>query len=468
MSANQSLLRGIPKVDYLLSVPKIRESDEFSHEAAAYAIREVVARLRDEIIHGERYELPGSSELTDMILKKIRENARPSPRRVINAAGVILHTNLGRAPLAKAAADAVYSVSVRYSTLEYNVEKGERGSRHSHVTDLLTRLTGAEDGIAVNNNAGAVLLMLSALASGKEVIVSRGELVEIGGAFRIPEVMEQSGCILKEVGTTNRTRILDYEQAIDKERTGALLKAHTSNYKILGFTEDVPLGDLAELVKKHGLPTLYDLGSGSLIPLEPYGIHGEPGIGQCLSSGVDVLCFSGDKLLGGPQAGIIIGKKEHIARIKKHPLARAVRIDKLTLAALEATLRLYLEPEKAMREIPVLRMLSTSREELLEKAERLAGMLPEFSGQIKIQDSVSQIGGGSVPTQDIPTAVLEILPANKSVMELEAQLRGCEIPIIGRISQGRLLLDVRTVEEDDFPYIAKNLRCLLASNPGGN
>jgi L-seryl-tRNA(Ser) seleniumtransferase len=329
------------------------------------------------------------------------------------------------------------------------------------VARLISKLCGAEDAIVVNNNAAAVLLMLGALAKGKDVIISRGELVEIGGGFRIPEVMEQSGCNLKEVGATNRTRLSDYQNAIREDSTGALLKVHTSNYRVIGFTEETPLSELAALGRKHRLPVLYDLGGGSLIPLERYGIQGEPCVSDCVAAGADVLCFSGDKLLGGPQAGIIIGKKEAIGKIKKHPLARAMRIDKLTLAALEATLRLYLEPEKAISDIPVLRMLTENKENLNQKAMRLLAKLENLGSQVGVTSCESQVGGGSVPMHALPSAAVQISPRSISVTTLERNLRALDTPIIGRICKERLLLDLRTVDEHDFDYIASSLLDIL-------
>jgi len=372
-----------------------------------------------------------------------------------------LHTNLGRAPLAPQAVEAVCAVASGYSTLEYDAEQGARGSRHSHVSGLLTRLTGGEAALVVNNNAAAVLLMLASLAGGQEVIVSRGELVEIGGSFRIPEVMEQSGCTLREVGATNRTRISDYEKAIHPEKTGALLKAHTSNYKIMGFTQEVSPRELAALGAEHGLPFLYDLGSGPLLPLTPFGIADEPHVAECISAGADVVCFSGDKLLGGPQAGIIVGKSTYIDKMKNHPLARALRIDKLTLAALEATLRLYLDPELAAVQIPTLRMLSATPQSLIEAARRLAALLRSAGDQVALLEDAGQIGGGSAPTQLLPGTVIAVTPRTVSLTELERRLRCCQPAIIARIAKERLLIDPRTIDEADFEYLAGRLIAAL-------
>lgn len=448
--ANENLMRRIPKVDLLLSVPALVECP-----GAADAAREELDALREGIRAGAIAEIPPLETLAQRVRIRLQLAARPSLRPVINGTGVILHTNLGRACLAKAAAEAVTRVAGGYSTLEYNVEEGRRGSRHDHVASLLCKLTGAEAAMAVNNNAAAVLLVLSAMTKGKEVPISRGELVEIGGSFRVPEVMEQGGAILREVGTTNKTHLQDYEAVITPE-TGALLKVHTSNYRIMGFSESVSLTELAELAHKHGLPVIEDLGSGSLAPLEPYGILDEPCVPASMEAGADVVTFSGDKLLGGPQAGIIIGKKRYIDVIKKHPLARALRIDKLTLAALEATLRLYLEGRA--REIPVVGMLSAAPDELRKKAETLLSLLGEISGLIaEAVPAEGQVGGGSVPTYLLPSWALALTP-ECGVEVFEARLRALDPPVVGRIYKGRYLLDVRTLFEEDFAGLAEGIR----------
>ena len=449
--AHRELLRQIPKMDELVARQGLVEKASISE--LTRAAREVTQRLRADILSGECAELPSAEAIENMVLAQITRENTPNLRRVINATGVILHTNLGRAPLAPQATQAVLAAASGYSTLEYDAELGARGSRHSHVDRLLTRITGAEGALVVNNNAAAVMLMLAALTKGRDVIVSRGELVEIGGSFRIPEVMEQSGCTLREVGATNRTRASDYENAIS-ENTGALLKAHTSNYKIMGFTGEVSARELAELGAKHALPFLYDLGSGPLLPLAPFGVTDEPCVAECVAAGADVICFSGDKLLGGPQAGIIVGKGEYIAKMKKHPLARALRIDKLTLAALEATLRLYSDPEQALAQIPTLRMLSADQQTLRESAERLASLLASAGGQISVIEDAGQIGGGSAPTQLLPGTVVAITPSEVSLTELERRLRLCQPAIVARIAKERLLIDPRTIDQADFEYLA--------------
>lgn len=448
------LLRAIPKVDTLLAMPLL-----IGQSGVTEAARAELDALREAILHGDLTALPTLDVLGDRVLARMEQNARFHLRPVINGTGVILHTNLGRACMAKAATQAVAKVAGGYSTLEYKVEEGCRGSRHDHISDLVCKLTGAEAAIAVNNNAAAVLLVLSALTKGKEVILSRGELVEIGGSFRVPEVMEQGGAILREVGTTNKTHLSDYENAITPE-TGALLKVHTSNYRIMGFTETPSLAELTELAHKQDLPLIEDLGSGALVRLEQFGILDEPCVLASAQAGADVVTFSGDKLLGGPQAGIIIGKKKYIDVVKKHPLARAMRIDKLTLAALEATLRIYLEPAR-LEEIPVLAMLGASETALHEKAAKLAEMTGELRDAVlEVVPTQGQVGGGSVPTHLLPSWAVAVMPQAGAEV-LEERLRQIDPPIVGRIYKGQYLLDVRTLFEDDFAYIAQALRAAL-------
>ena len=371
------LLRAIPKVTELYDLPEVSDLREhYASSSVTEWIRTVLEQLRSAILSGEVTTLPTLEELGDRICRVAARESLPSLRPVINATGVILHTNLGRGCLSDRAADAVYDIARGYSTLEYNVEAGHRGSRHDHVEKLLCRLTGAESAMVVNNNAAAVMLILSTLAQGGEVITSRGELVEIGGSFRVPDIMELCGCHLREVGTTNKTHLSDYERAIG-EQTRALLKVHTSNYRIVGFTESLPLSDIVALGCRTGLPVVEDLGSGSLVDLEHYGIHDEPTAQNSIRAGVDVVSFSGDKLLGGPQAGIILGKKPYIDRMKRHPLARAIRVDKMTIAALWATLTTYQDLHRAEQEIPTLAMLAVSGEDLRASAAQLCALLKE-------------------------------------------------------------------------------------------
>ncbi len=442
-------MRKIPKVDELLRRPALAA---LAPVPAAEAVRQELDELRRGMLSGEIQEVPEAEELERRILDRARRNAMPSLRGVINGTGVVLHTNLGRACLSEEAARAAYDVARSYSTLEYDVEKGARGLRYTHVEPLLCRLTGAEAAMVVNNNAAAVLLILSALAAGGEVITSRGELVEIGGSFRVPDIMEACGCHLREVGTTNRTHLSDYEKAIGEE-TKALLKVHTSNFRVVGFTESVPLADLTALAHERGLPMVEDLGSGSLVDLETFGIHGEPTVQASVRAGVDIVSFSGDKLLGGPQAGIILGSREWIAKLRRHPLTRAMRVDKMTLAALEATLRSYADGT-AMEQVPVLRMLGTEPEQLRGRAEMLCDMLTKAGVQAEVVPEQDQVGGGSVPTQLLPTWAVAVMPARGTVDGLEQALRRRERPIVGRIAHDRYLLDARTLNQEDFAAIA--------------
>ncbi len=449
----QEMLRSIPKVDELMRLDPLQAlARELPQTALRDAVRTELEELRRGILAGETAQLPGTEDICANICRRAREDALPSLRPVVNGTGVVLHTNLGRACLSQRAADAVAAVARGYSTLEYDIDGGCRGSRHSHIEELLAKVTGAEAAMVVNNNAAAVLLILSSVGKGGEVITSRGELVEIGGSFRIPEIMVQCGCTLREVGATNKTHLRDYEGAITPE-TRALLKVHTSNYKIVGFSESVPLAELVELGRKHGLPVIEDLGSGSLVDLEQFGIHGEPTVQQSVRAGVDIISFSGDKLLGGPQAGIIIGGKRYIDQLKRHPLARAMRVDKMTLAALRETLYSYLEEEMALREIPTLSMLAAPVHELHAKAAVLCQKLTDRGLTAQVVPTEDQVGGGSVPTQLIPTWAVAIDPGTLTVDQLEEKLRRRALPIIGRITHEQYLLDARTLMERDFDYI---------------
>lgn len=452
----KQLLRSIPKVDELLKNKALQDAcAKIAPQTVTDAVRRVLDDLRLGVLNGEITEIPETDILCSRISTLARQKSLPSLRGVINGTGVILHTNLGRACLSKRAAAAVAEVAGNYSTLEYDLTTGSRGLRYSHVESLLKKLTGAESALVVNNNAAAVLLVLSAMASGGEVVTSRGELVEIGGAFRIPEIMESCGCHLREVGTTNKTHLQDYADAIG-ENTRALMKVHTSNFQILGFTESVPLAELVELAHSNGLPVIQDLGSGSLYNLEKFGIQGEPTVQNSIQSDVDVVTFSGDKLLGGPQAGIILGKRKLVDKFKRHSLTRAMRIDKMTLAALEATLRSYAEGT-AEKEIPTLIMMGTKPEELHTRADRLCKMLTAAGIDAQVLPEQDQVGGGSVPTQLLPTFVTAIRPKNGTVDTLDAALRLRARPIIGRISHERYLLDARTVREEDFTCIVHAL-----------
>ena len=458
MSVNSQLLRKIPKVDELLRHEKL-SALSCQHTVLTEAVREVIDSLRQQILAGEEPAMDLES-ICNEVIRCVTKKTTMSLRPVINATGIVLHTNLGRAKLSDAAVQAIQSVAQDYNTLEYNLEKGSRGSRYAHVEKLISKLTGAEDAMVVNNNAAAVMLVLSTMARGKEVVVSRGELVEIGGAFRVPEIMAQSGGTLVEVGTTNKTHPSDYVRAVT-ENTGAFLKVHTSNFKIMGFSEDVSLEEMVAMGHERGIPVIFDLGSGAMVRLEDYGILDEPNVLDSIKTGVDVLSFSGDKLLGGPQAGIIIGKREYIEAMKKNPLTRAFRIDKLTLAALEATLREYLDPADALEHNPTLRMITATMDTLQPKGEHLYDCMQKVcdgSFRVSLTEDFGQVGGGSVPTQMIRSAVVAVEPDHVSLDELEKRLRELSLPIIARISKERLLLDVRTIEEHHFEYVAQSIK----------
>ena len=446
----EQLLRALPKVDELLRCQELAQvCREYGERAVTQGIRSEVEKLRRSILEGKARELPERQTLLESIVRRVQWDALPSFRQVINGTGVLLHTNLGRACLSEKATQAVSDAAGRYSNLEYDLAAGSRGSRYSHVEALLCRLTGAESALVVNNNAAAVLLVLSALTQGGQVPVSRGELVEIGGSFRVPEIMEACGAQLKEVGATNKTHLSDYERAIGPE-TRAIIKVYTSNYRIVGFSETPALADLVALGHRHNLPVIEDLGSGSLLDLNRFGLHDEPTVRESIRAGVDVVSFSGDKLLGGPQAGIILGRKQYLDILKKHPLNRAMRVDKMTLAALEVTLHSY--ERGAEEEIPVIAMLAAKPEDLKKKAEVLQGMLIRTGVDCEIIPSESQVGGGSVPNQNLASWAVAL---DGDVNALEQKLRLGMMPVIGRIHEGRYLLDVRTLWQEDFPSIVR-------------
>lgn len=458
----------IPKVDEMLNNDKINEKlDKLPRKIVVDSIREEIEILRTEIreynysadIVKKRVE-----ELSDLILRRIDRKRDMNLRRVINCTGVVLHTNLGRSLIGERVMKNICEVSQNYSNLEFDLEKGVRGSRYDHVEQLLKEITGAESAMVVNNNAAAVMLVLNTLAKGKEVIVSRGELVEIGGSFRVPEVMEQSGAYLVDVGTTNKTHISDYENKVDED-TAALMKVHTSNYRILGFTSSVTLEDLNQLKRKYDLPLIEDLGSGVLIDLSKYGLEYEPTVQDSIKKGVDVITFSGDKLLGGPQAGIIVGKKEYIEEMKKNQLTRALRIDKFTISALEATLKLYLDEKMAIENIPTLKMLTTDIQILDERANQLKNMIQNNididSLMVEIVDDFSQVGGGSLPLERIPTKCLTMWSTELNVNYLEKKLRDFEVPIITRINNDKIYIDLRTVKDEELNMILKGIEFAL-------
>ncbi len=454
-----SRFRGLPKVDALLEREDLSSlCVELPRPLVVEAVREAVDSVRRALAAGQDVPVDAGSVAADALVRA-RARARPSLRRVVNATGVVVHTNLGRSPLAPSAMDAVDAVARGYSTLEYDADSGERGSRHSHVEDLIRRVTGAEAAMAVNNNAAAVLLTLACLARGREAIVSRGQLVEIGGSFRVPDVMAESGAIMVEVGTTNKTHLRDYENAIC-ERTGLLLKVHSSNFRVVGFVQEVSAGELVALGAERGVPVFEDQGSGVLVDLRRWGLPGEPTVSESVAAGVDVVSCSGDKLLGGPQAGILAGKREVVERLKRHPLARAVRLDKMTLAALEATLRLYIDPDRAARELPTLRMLFATRDEMATRAARLADAISKRCGGAYltgVHDDVSRAGGGALPMADIPTVTVAVSPQGMGVEDLERRLRAGEPPVVARIADGRLLIDPRTLTESDEREVVEAL-----------
>ena len=460
---NKNLLyRSIPKVDVLLEDEAVKEMiEQYSRDSVMEAIHIEMDKLRKFIGQCEEEEKTKDqiALLKEHIELTVAAMHTPNMKMVINGTGTILHTNLGRAPIGRKHMERVAALATGYSNLEYNLEAGRRGERYAHFEKLLCKITGAEAAMAVNNNAAAVMLVLSSLAKGGEVVVSRGELVEIGGKFRIPDVMEQSGAILVEVGTTNKTHYDDYEDAITEE-TKALLKVHTSNYRIVGFTDTVGIDELIPLAKEHGLPVIEDLGSGVLIDLSKYGITYEPTVQESIAKGADVVCFSGDKLLGGPQAGIIIGKKKYIDKMKKNQLTRALRIDKFTAATLELVLQEYLSEENAIQNIPVLRMITKLLEEVTNEARTLSRMLKRagLPAKIELQACESQIGGGSLPLERIPSMAVTIRPKKITVPELEERMRHLPIPVIPRTVNDTILLDVRTMDKKTFKVLASQLK----------
>ena len=463
----KDLLKHLPKIDELLLA--LEKKGSFLQNGRDYLVaasRAVVEELRAAILSspGSMTKMPHLNDVVGRVEKRMATMHRFRLRKVVNATGVVLHTNLGRSPLCGEAMERLIEVAGSYSNLEYDLEKGERGLRYSHVRELLCLLSGAEEALVVNNNAAAVLLVLDTLARGREGIVSRGELVEIGGEFRIPDIMEKSGAILREVGTTNRTRQGDYERAIS-DRTGLIMKVHTSNFRIVGFTEEVSLDALVSLGGRYGIPVMDDLGSGCMIDLASYGLGHEPTVRAVMSSGVDVATISGDKLLGGPQAGIILGKQEIMKGIMKNPLNRALRIDKLTLAALEGTLVQYLNPQNAVREIRTLRCLTEPMPVTAKRAKKLAAVLRRAGIadlKIVLKKGFSAVGGGALPMQEIETMLVSMRYDGLSSVRLEERLRRLDVPVIARIDGEEVLLDVRTVGDDEFLLIRNGMKAIAA------
>lgn len=458
-TSKEQILRSLPSVEEVLQAAAC---DEAPRRALVEAVRRALSKAREQVLACPEQELKtcqkNRKEWLQWVLAETRASLRPSLRPLINATGVIVHTNLGRSLLAREAVQAVTQAACRYSNLEFDLEQGKRGSRQAHLEGLLQGLTGAQAAAVVNNNAAAVLISLRALAAGKEVVVSRGELVEIGGSFRMPDVMAQSGARLVEVGTTNKTHPQDYEAALGQD-TALLLKVHTSNYRIMGFTREVSLEELVEIGRRNGVPVMYDLGSGCLLDLGQWVQEPEPTVQAALAAGADLVTFSGDKLLGGPQAGIILGRRDLVEKIKRYPLARALRIDKLTLAALQATLELYWDPQVALERIPTLKMMSTPAQRLLPKARRLARLIRKADPmmQVRVIQSHSRVGGGALPLVRLPTWVVAVSLPGTPAQRLNRMLRQAQPPVVARVAQEELILDPRTISEAEIPLVAQAL-----------
>lgn len=454
-----NLLRGLPKVDPLLESKEGQTIiKQFNRITVKLALRESLEFYRENILNGNINTAIEGEEIFYRVQNILKTKFDRKFKKLINATGIVIHTNLGRSILSEKSIKAIIEVAGNYSNLEYNLETASRGSRYDLIEEILIEITGAESAIVVNNNAAAVMLILNEMASGKEVIISRGELVEIGGSFRIPDVMESAGVILKEVGATNRTHLKDYENAIN-ENTGLMLKVHTSNFKIIGFTKEVSSKEISLLSEKYKIPTYEDLGSGILLDLNVEGFAEEKSVQMSINSGIDIVSFSGDKMLGGPQAGIIVGKKQYIDRLKKNPLIRAFRIDKFSLAGLEATLIEYLNKETVISNIPTLNMISKNIKELKLKAESLYEKVSFLEGifNFKIELDESFVGGGSMPGYGMETYIIEIKSENLKAIEIEKKLRENYIPIIARIKREKVIMDIRTIKEEDYNFIVEAL-----------
>lgn len=461
----KELFAKIPAVDKIMLKKEIIDLEKkYPRNFITEIVRNELENLRKKILNlkeNENLDIK-EEEILIVIIKNVEKNYKLKLRSVINASGVVIHTNLGRSLISEEIAKHMIEVATKYNNLEYDIENGKRGSRYDHLEKIIKKITNAEDVLVVNNNAAAVMLVLSTLAKDKEVIVSRGELVEIGGSFRVPSVMEQSGAKLIEVGTTNKTYAKDYENEIN-ENTAAIMKVHTSNFRVLGFTKSPTLQELKETSEKFKIPFIEDLGSGLFIDISKYGLTYEPTVKDSIDAGVDIVTFSGDKMLGGPQAGIIVGKKEYIEKMKKNQLTRALRVDKFTIAALEATLRVYLNEEDALNKIPTLKMLTQNKEKIRLKAENLISKINVSNeiANIKIKEDESQVGGGSMPLERIKTFVVSIIPKKISVAKLEKLLRIFEPHIIARISEDSYILDLRTVLDNQIDLIALRINEVL-------
>jgi L-seryl-tRNA(Ser) seleniumtransferase len=466
---SENPFRSLPSVNEVLDVPTVHAlTQHHSHDAVVAAIRQELEDYRSRLRQNESAN--GETTIEDFaerVRDRLEQQARPRLRRVINATGILLHTNLGRAPLAESAARAAYDAARGYVNLEMDLESGKRSSRQAALRECVCRLTGAESATAVNNNAAATVIALRTLCAGKEVIVSRGQLIEIGGSFRIPEIMAVSGAVLREVGTTNITRVEDYERAIGPA-TGALMCVHSSNYRIVGFTKSVPLADLVSLARRQKLPVIDDIGSGALVDFAGFGFEGEPIARDSIAAGADLVLFSGDKLLGGPQAGIIAGKAEFVQRIEKDPLMRAFRLDKMTLAALENTLQLYLNEKRALAEIPLLSILSTPLTALRQRAEALAVRVRQIDGFgcVEVMEDETYVGGGSLPAQPLKTSVLEIDCPTLDEEEIAHRLRIGNPAVVGRVRQGKLVLDLRTIFPEQETALIEALRAAVNPDDG--
>jgi len=461
----KELLRQIPSIDELMNMPELLQlSDEYDRDVVLKAARTVVERVRTEILQSDgNAAMPSADDIARKVQDSIKRKFAPSLRYAINATGIVLHTGLGRAMLPEAAVKAVYDAIRGYSTLATDIETGQRGSRDVHFNDILCELTGAEASTIVNNNAAATMIILNTLAKGREVIVSRGQLVEIGGSFRMPEVMEMSGAVLREIGTTNKTHLRDYVSAIN-ENTGAILRVHQSNYRIVGFTEEPSIAELAKIAKEHGLPLIDDLGSGALVDLADYGVESEPMVQASIKAGADVVCFSGDKLISGPQCGVIVGKEPIIKAIKKNPLARALRVGKMEVAALEATLKLFFNRSKLNQSHPTYRMFSLTPAQLEKRAEAALAHLKDVlsdKAEVSVIDGMSQVGSGSVPAETMPTKLLAVRPKEMSTDSLARKLRYHTPPVFTRIQQEAVLFDFRTIQPDEDEPVVQILIELL-------
>ena len=464
-SMDSSLFRKIPQLNELLCEPPVAALEQaWSREEIVAALRIVLDNVRNDVRMGSPLPDFASNDFANKIRTELHQRREPSLRPIINATGIVIHTNLGRAPLAPSALKAIEETARGYTNIEMTLATGKRGSRYDHVRELLRELTGAEDAIVVNNCAAAVTLCLATLAKGREVIVSRGELIEIGGSFRIPDIVTQNGAVLREVGTTNKTKLSDYETAVN-EHTAVLLKTHTSNYRIIGFTAKPSVKELSELAEAQKLNFIEDLGSGTLIDLSEYGIADEPTVAQRIAQGVHLVTFSGDKLLGGPQCGIIAGKAHLIDRLKSNPLLRAMRIDKLSLAALEATLRLYKPPHVAENDVPVLRMLTTAKEDLEKAAQEFAKQInPMDHMTCRVEELDSEAGGGSLPGTALPSFGVRLRCDHLSTTEFATALRASKPPIIARVSGGDVVMDMRTIAESERAHVLAALAAITPSS----